>query len=85
MAIILPVIQIENYNFAATNRRLLVKLHLPTGAIHLHVNPVYSERLKETGTGAGWLIGARITKINDDDRERLTRFLDSLDKENPRT
>ena len=84
MAIILPTVRIQNYNFADTNRRLLVKLHLPTGAIHIHVNPVHSEKLTGTGANAGWLIGARITKISDGDRERLVRFVDSLDKEKPR-
>ena len=79
MAIILPTVQIQNYNFADTNRRLLLKLHLPTGAIHLHVKPVNSQRLTGTDANAGWLIGARITKISDEDRERLVRFLDSLE------
>jgi hypothetical protein len=79
MAIILPTVKIQSYNFADENRRLLLKLHLPTGAMHLHVNPVNSEQLTGTGTGAGWLIGVRITKISNDDRERLMRFLDSLD------
>jgi hypothetical protein len=83
MAIILPTVQIQNYNFADTNRRLLLKLHLPAGAIHLHVNPVNSQRLTGAGANAGWVIGARITKISDEDRERLARFLDSLDKGKP--
>ena len=83
MAIILPTIRIQSYNFADTNRRLLLKLYLPTGAIHIHVSPVYSEQLTGAGADTGWLIGARITKISDGDRERLMRFLDSLDMEKP--
>ena len=80
MAIILPTIQVQNYNFADTNRRLLLKLHLPSGAMHLHVNPVNSQQLTGTGANAGWLIGVRITKISDDDRKRLIQFLESHDK-----
>jgi hypothetical protein len=80
MAIVLPQIQLGRYNFADTNRRLRLKLYLPGGAINIHLSPVHSEPVRQGKPKAGWLVGARITKISDEDGRRLAEYLDSLEQ-----
>jgi hypothetical protein len=57
------------------NRLLFVRVDLPEGPIEAVVKIVTSERAGEEGK-KGWLLGVTIHQISDEDRERLTSYLE---------
>lgn len=61
-----------------SNRRLRVRIMLPTGPIHLHIAPVYRGLLDEMRPQAGRIIAGPITKIDAADRARLQAYLGTL-------
>jgi hypothetical protein len=62
------------YNLSETYTMQLV-LTLPAGPVDLEVTPVRYQHINEGNTGSRILIGARITKISDEDRTRLSQYL----------
>lgn len=77
IALIVPGIRKGDHHLAARNRRLLIVLELPTGTIRLQAAPVRYERLR---TETGYLLGARIISMSDDDRLRFLRYLQRLSR-----
>src|SRR5690242_18216654 len=63
-------------------RLLFVRVDLPEGSIEAVVKIVTSERVGEAGKKR-WLIGANIQQMSDEDRERLTTFLDKRRRGEP--
>jgi hypothetical protein len=57
------------------NRLLFVRVDLPEGPIEAVVKIVTSERAGEEGK-KGWLLGVNIHQMSDEDRERLTSYLE---------
>jgi len=59
---------------------LQLVLTLPAGPVELEVTPARYEQINEGGSPAGarTLIGARITRISDEDRARFTEYLQSF-------
>ncbi len=56
-----------------------IELDLPDGApLEIHATPVRYEQINEGETERGYLIGARITNINEHDRERFRQYLRTL-------
>ncbi len=76
MALVVPTIRAGEYYLTGEGRRLLVTLAHPTGPLSLHVIPVRYEKLDEDKTETGYLIGVRITEINDADRARFNAYLE---------
>jgi c-di-GMP-binding flagellar brake protein YcgR len=72
LALLVPGIRKGDHHLAATNRRLLIVLELPNGSIRLQAKPVRYERLRSEN---GYLVGARIISMSDDDRVRFRRYL----------
>jgi hypothetical protein len=64
------------YNLSETYTLQLV-LTLPTGPVDLEVTPARYQHINEGSAGSHILIGARITKISDEDRARLSQYLNS--------
>ena len=62
------------YNLSETYTLQLV-LTLPLGPVDLEVTPVRYQHINEGTSGSHILIGARITKISDEDRARLSEYL----------
>jgi hypothetical protein len=62
------------YNLSETYTLQLV-LTLPLGPVDLEVTPVRYQHINEGTSGSRILIGARITKISDEDRARLSEYL----------
>jgi hypothetical protein len=62
------------YNLGKTYTLQLV-LTLPVGPVDLEVTPVRYQHINEGTAGSYILIGARITKISDEDRARLSQYL----------
>jgi hypothetical protein len=54
---------------------LQLVLQLPTGPIELEVTPARYQHVNEGSAGSHVLIGARITKISDEDRARFSEYL----------
>jgi hypothetical protein len=77
LALIVPAIRIGEHYLAGEERRLRVVLELPSGPIDLVATPVRYEPIDEDENEQGFLIGARITEISSQDRERLTSYLKS--------
>jgi hypothetical protein len=78
LALVVPTIRIGEYYLTGEGRRLLVTLDLPPAPLALHVIPVRYEKLDEDRTETGYLIGVRITEINDADRARFNTYLEKI-------
>jgi hypothetical protein len=75
LGMVLPSTIIDE-RFCSGSNRLNLSLHLPGGVIGLEVSPVRCERLTSPYIGQGYLLGTKITNI--DDRARFERYLDTL-------
>ena len=71
LALILPAIRLGEHYLTGEGRTLHVVLEFPSGTIEMNVIPVRYERLDESETEKGYLIGASITEMSDHDRARL--------------
>ena len=71
LALIVPAIRIGEHYLAGDERRLYVKLQLPSGPVEMTVVTVRYENLED---GSGYLIGARILEISDADRASFENF-----------
>ncbi len=76
MALIVPTIRAGEYYLTGEGRRLLVTLAHPTGPLSLHVIPVRYEKLDDDKAETGYLIGVRITEVNEADRARFNAYLE---------
>jgi hypothetical protein len=75
LGMVLPSTIIDERFCTGTNR-LNLSLHVPGGVIEMEVSPVRCERLSGTYAGQGYLLGTRITNV--DDRAQFERYLESL-------
>ena len=57
---------------------LQLVLTLPTGPVEVEATPARYEHINEGTAGSRILIGARITKISDEDQARLAEYLQSI-------
>lgn len=60
----------ENY-LAAKDYSLRIVVAIPAGPVEIYACPMHYERLQ----GGNYLIGARIEKMNEDERARLREYL----------
>jgi hypothetical protein len=78
MALILPSLKFGGAICNDTSRRLHVGLSLPTGLVNIYINPVnftpFNEKRNE------WIVGARITKIGNEDRVRFYEYINNLNE-----
>jgi hypothetical protein len=75
MGMVLPSTIIDE-RFCTGSNRLNLSLHVPGGVIAMEVSPVRCERLNSPYMGQGYLLGTRITNV--DDRARFEQYLDTL-------
>ena len=80
LGLIVRTVRIDSYYIFVDGRPRKLVLQLPAGPVTMLVLPVRSERLGESGDG--YVIGARITVIGDEDRQRYLEYL--LSALNPR-
>jgi hypothetical protein len=83
LALIVPAIRIGEHYLAGDDRRLHVKLALPTGPVEMKVATVRYESLEDSGEESGYLIGARIAEISDQDRAAYDSYVDKVLKRAP--
>lgn len=72
LALVVPAIRIGEHYLAGADRRLHVKLELPSGPVEMKVVTVRYENLED---GSGYLIGARILEISDSDRVSFDKYV----------
>ena len=75
LAMVLPATIIDE-RFCSGSNRLKLSLHLPEGIVGLEVAPVRCERLSNPYSAHGYLLGTRITNV--EQRESFERYLDRV-------
>ena len=80
LALVVPAIRIGEHYLAGADRKLHVKLELPTGPIEMKVMTVRYESLEDD---TGYLIGARILEMSDSDRASFEKYVANLIKHQP--
>jgi hypothetical protein len=83
LALIVSAIRIGEHYLAGADRKLHVKLELPTGPVEMKVATVRYECLDESREDTGYLIGARITEMSDQDRAGYDSYIATLLKRAP--
>jgi len=80
LALIVPAIRIGEHYLAGDERKLYVKLELPTGPVEMKVVTVRYENLED---GSGYLIGARIQQMSDADRSSFEKYVANVMRHQP--
>ena len=83
LALIVPAIRIGEHYLAGDERRLHVKLELPTGPVEMKVSTVRYESLEESREESGYLIGARTTEMSDQHRASYDSYIAKVLKSAP--
>lgn len=75
LGMVLPSTIIDE-RFCTGANRLNLSLHIPGGVIGLEVSPVRCERLLGAYSGQGYLLGTKITNV--EDRDQFERYLETI-------
>lgn len=78
LALIVPAIRIGEHYLAGAERKLFVKLELPDESVEMKVVTVRYESLEEGSEESGYLIGARIAEMSDEDRTAYNSHIAKL-------
>ena len=78
LALIVPAIRIGEHYLAGADRRLYLKLELPSGPVEMKLASVRYESLDETHEETGYLIGARIVEMDDTDSATFNTYVNKL-------
>jgi hypothetical protein len=80
IALIVPAIRIGGHYLAGSDRKLHVKLELPTGPVEMKVASVRYESLEDE---SGYLIGAQILEMSDADRASFEKYVSKVMRHQP--
>lgn len=75
LALVVPAIRIGEHYLAGEERKLYIRLELPGGPVEMKVATVRYESLEESREESGYLIGARITEMPDEDRATYNSYV----------
>ena len=75
LALIVPAIRIGEHYLAGGDRKLHLKLELPSGPMEMKVASARYESLEDD---TGYLIGARIVEMSDADRAEYQKYVATL-------
>jgi hypothetical protein len=75
LALNVSQVHLDGHHLAAGERELRLTLELPGGPISMLVIPKRYERFDEAELGCNYLIGAQISRIDDEDRRRYLSFI----------
>jgi hypothetical protein len=78
IGVVVQAIRIGEHYLVSGDRRLHLKLELPSGPVELNVTPVRYESLEEDPDESGYLIGAHITEVNETDRPRFNEYVRAM-------
>jgi len=76
LALIVPAIRIGEHYLAGDERKVHIRLELPSGPVEMRVETVRYESLED---GSGYLIGARILEMSASDRASFDKYVASRD------
>jgi PilZ domain-containing protein len=77
LALVVPAIRVGEHYLAGADRKLHVKLELPSGPVEMKVATVRYESLEDD---TGYLIGARILELSDADRVSFEKYVLAADE-----
>ena len=80
IALVVPAIRIGGHYLAGSDRKLHVKLELPTGPVEMKVASVRYESLEDE---SGYVIGAQILEMSDTDRASFEKYVEKVMKRQP--
>ena len=80
LALVVPAIRIGEHYLAGADRKLHLKLELPSGPVEMKVASARYESLEDD---TGYLIGARIMEMSDADRAEFQKYVATLLKREP--
>ena len=80
IALVVPAIRIGGHYLAGSDRKLHVKLELPTGPVEMKVASVRYESLEDE---SGYVIGAQILEMSDTDRASFEKYVGKVMKRQP--
>ena len=72
LALVVPAIRIGEHYLAGSDRKLHIRLELPSGAVEMKVVSVRYESLEDE---SGYIIGARIVEMSDSDRASFEKYV----------
>ena len=72
LALVVPAIRIGEHYLAGSERKLHIKLELPSGPVEMKMVAVRYESLEDEG---GYLIGARIVEMSNPDRAGFEKYV----------
>jgi hypothetical protein len=75
LALVVPAFRIGELYLAGSDRRLYIKLELPSGPVELKVVAVRYESLEDE---SGYLIGARIVEMSNPDHASFEKYVSKL-------
>ena len=75
LALLLPQIQLDGYHLASEDREMQLVLELSGGVVAMVVVPKRYEKLERAELGCNYLIGARIVRIDEEDKARYQDFM----------
>lgn len=75
LALVVPAIRIGEHYLAGDERKLYIKLELPSGPVEMRVATVRYESLEDGGEETGYVIGARIVEMSDSDRASFDQYI----------
>ena len=80
LALIVPAIRIGGHYLAGSDRKLHVKMELPSGPVEMKVASARYESLEDE---SGYLIGAQILEMSDTDRANFEKYLAKVNTHQP--
>jgi hypothetical protein len=78
IAFIVPTLRIGDEFAHVIGSRLLIRLYLPSGHVEIHATPVRYEQISPSPSERGYLIGVRITEMNDNEWVRMVEYVRTL-------
>lgn len=78
LALVVPSLHFGGRYLNVVGSTLHVMLELPTGTVRIRATPVRCERLGEKEGETGYLVGVRITEMNDSEWVRLVQYVRRL-------
>ena len=76
LALVVPAIRIGEHYLAGADRKLHIKLELPSGPVEMKVTTVRYESMEDE---SGYLIGARILEMSDTDKVSFEKYVEGDD------
>src|SRR5262245_57145919 len=83
MGLVVPAIRIGEHYLTGEDRRLHVKLELPGRPVEMYVAPVRYEGLDEDHDEKGYVIGARIVEMGEEDRAHFEEYVRKVLRKEP--